>query len=163
MPEAPTPDVEIDAAVERVVKASGDRDALTEAVRVLARLLGYGLVVKTAEPLAVGDRVRLLRDLPETKADTLGEVVGLLIEGVDVQFDGQPYPMLYGREDVEPSPAQDDPGEHETGAEPQPRDGERATCVFGCAIRYIEQDGIGWWAHDEEPADRHDAELGGPA
>lgn len=35
---------EIDAAVEQVVKASGDRDALTEAVRALAGMLGYELV-----------------------------------------------------------------------------------------------------------------------
>jgi hypothetical protein len=40
------PEPTIDAAVEQVVKTSGDRDALTAAARELAGLLGYDLVPK---------------------------------------------------------------------------------------------------------------------
>lgn len=99
------PELTIDAAVEQVVKTSGDRDALLAAAGALADLLGYRLVPKAAAPLRAGDRVRLLRllrDLPGIKAGTCGEVIDLPFgDTVDVLFDGQPYPMLCGREDVE--------------------------------------------------------------
>jgi hypothetical protein len=39
------PATDIDAAIEHVVKTGSDPEALTEAVRVLAGLLGYRLVV----------------------------------------------------------------------------------------------------------------------
>jgi hypothetical protein len=96
MPETPG---EIDAAIEDVVKTGSDTEALTEAVRVLAGLLGYGLV-NAATPVH----------------------------------------------------------------------GARGTCTHcGIGIQYfVHEDQYGnvldaWWAHDEHPADGHDAELGGPA
>lgn len=92
----------IDAAIEQVVKCSGDQDALMAAVRALADALGCQLTPKPAAPLNVGDRVKLLRDLPGIKAGTCGKVIALLFgDTVDALFDGQPYPMIYGRDDVE--------------------------------------------------------------
>jgi hypothetical protein len=98
MTETPALSAEIYAAVERVVKASADRDALTDAVRVLAGLLGYRLEAETVPVYDV-----------------------------------------------------------------------HSTCVCGGEIQYlVHEDPHGnllgaWWAHEAEPADRHDAELGGPA
>lgn len=155
----------IDAAVEQVVKASGDPAALTAATRELAGLLGCDLVPKAPAPLHVGDRVRLLRDLPGIKAGTCGNVIALLFgDTVDALFDGQPYPMLYGRDDVEPVVEQDDASGYETDPDPKPRDGEHGTCaVSGGEIHYVSCDHGGWWAHETHPADGHDAEIGGPA
>jgi hypothetical protein len=151
------PEPTIDAAVEQVVKTSGDPDALLAAVRSLADALGYQLTAKPLPLLHVGNRVRLLRDLPELKAGTLGEVVDLCGKAtVDVLFDGRPYPMLYGREDVELAP-----------------DGDRGTCaICGGEIHYWEytrwngvEDEVldSHWSHAAHPADGHDAEIGGPA
>jgi hypothetical protein len=153
----------IDAAVEQVVKCSGDRDALTVATRELAGLLGFELAAKPLPRISVGDRVRLLRDRAGVRAGACGEVIDLIrAAAVDVLFDGQQYRMLCRREDVGPVVEQDDAG-YETDADPKPLDGEHGTCVFGCAIRYVERDGLSWWAHETEPADGHDAEIGGPA
>lgn len=168
------PELTIDAAVEQVVKTSGDRDALTEAARVLAGLLGFDLVPKAPVPLHVGDRVRLLRDLPGIKAGTCGEVIDLPFgDTVDALFDGQPYPMLCGRDDIEPVVEQDDEAGYETDPDPKPRDGEHGTCaVCGGEIHYweatvwngVEDDVIDThWSHVQHPADGHDAEIGGPA
>jgi len=164
----PTP---IDAAIEQVVKAgSGDPDALVEAVRVLADAMGFELVAKVPPALAAGDRVRLLNDHPGVKAGGLGDVVGLLGATVDVHFDGQPYPMLFGRRHLELVGKPDETAGYESDAEQKPRHGDHGTCATcGGGIRYHDStDHFGYvfhalWLHDEQIADGHDAALGGPA
>jgi hypothetical protein len=163
MPETPG---EIDAAIEQVVKTGSDTEALAEAVRALAGLLGYGLV-------------------PKVRITTVTALEALPVGAVIVDDEGSPWRRdtdgywvaaanrfhvssdlrrVYGPSfSLAWPPPQDVAAGYETDADPKPRDGEHGTCVFGCAIRYFERDGLSWWAHETEPADGHDAEIGGSA
>jgi hypothetical protein len=168
-------DTAINDAIEHLVRVDvNDRDALAEATRALADTLGYELTPKPLPTLSVGDRIRLLRDLPGLKAGTEGEVIDVLNDRtVDISFDGQPYPWLSRREDVEPASVQDDAAGYETDADPKPRHGDLGTCATcGGEIEYFEEtrwNGLeddviaSWWSHLVHPADEHDAVLGGAA
>lgn len=56
------------------------------------------------------------------------------------------------------------PAEYEDDPEPTPANGEHGTYAT-CSepIHYIDCPHGGWWNHDVQPADGHDAEIGGPA
>jgi len=161
----------ISDAIEHLVRVNvSDRDALVTALRELAELVDHDLTPKALPSLSIGDRVRLLRDLPGLKASTEGEVIDVLSDiTVDVLFDGEPYPMLTRREDVKPVVKQDDAAGYETDAEPQPQHGEKGTCATcGGRIQYseLEDDGVitrARWGHLERPPFEHDAVLGGAA
>jgi hypothetical protein len=165
----------IDNAVEHVVRiGSSDHQALTEAVRILAGELGYGLVPKGAEPVVhryfgghwnFGTWVAACGQPDPSHSVTHfgGEITcpGCLASLSDGGIEPDPQPVaaefldrLHATTAVE----------HEDGPEPTPRDGEHGTCAAcGGAIRYIDCPTGGWWAHETHPADGHDAELGGPA
>lgn len=166
----------IDAAVEQVVKTSGDRDALTAATRELAGLLGYELVpmarittVAALEALPVGTVIIDDEGMP-WKRDTDGYWVAAA-NRFHISSDLR---RVYG-----PSfslawlPPKDEDADYETDADPKPRDGEHGTCATcGGEIHYweytrwngVEDDVLdAHWSHVEHPADGHDAEIGGPA
>jgi anti-anti-sigma factor len=46
---------------------------------------------------------------------------------------------------------------------PAPRAGDSATCACGALIYFINCSHGGWWDHDAQLGDNHEAELGGPA
>jgi hypothetical protein len=144
----------IDAAIEQVVRAgSSDRQALTAAVRELAGTLGYNLTAKA----------------PEQAIHSVGTTyVWLHKPSLTVVACGAKNPehrAYYNGEITCPgclAALSGDDG-YETDPEPKPTEGEHGTCVCGGAIHYIDCPTGGWWAHDEHPADGHDAVLGGPA
>jgi hypothetical protein len=144
--EQPLEPGDLDVAIERVVKASGDPGGLFVAVSVLADFMGYRLVAKPP-------------------------VVHRYFGG---HWDGDVYIAACGQPDRN---HQDRKG-HEINCpgcvktwndaefaepDPKPKRGDHGTCVCGGAITYWDSPHGGWWAHDERPADGHDAELGGPA
>jgi hypothetical protein len=154
-------DTAIDAAVERVVKSSSDRQALTEAVQALAGEIGYGLVPKAAEPVVhryFGGHWNF---------------------GIWVAACGQPDPSHgvnhSGDEITCPGclASLDDGAGYETDADPKPQHGDHGTCATcGGEIEYWEhsrwngvEDGVldGQWSHHIHPADGHDAVIGGAA
>lgn len=158
MTETYTLSVEIDAAVEQVVKSSSDRQALTDAVRALADELGYELVAKADDPAAMLVHAKFGghheqhggRNEYVTPCGTVG-AANLTGMWNFISCDGCVKALI------------DDGRGYETDAEPKPHDGDHGTCVFGCAIRYIDCPTGSWWAHETHPTDGHDAGLGGPA
>ncbi len=172
-------DATIDAAVEQVVKTSGDRNALLTAVRGLADVLGYKLAPKPLPSLSVGDRVRATSGEFTGAVGTVFDIdpeytAGPVLAHLDAGQCGRPYPVAHGflPEELDPVPADDAVG-YEPDPAPKPRDGERATCATcGGAIHYWEYsrwNGVDYdvidsrWSHFEHPADGHDAVIGGPA
>lgn len=164
------PEPTIDAAVERVVKSSGDPDALLAAVHSLADALGYQLTAKPLPVLHVGDRVRAISgeftDAVGTVADIDPEYAPRpVLVNLDAGQCGRPYPVAHGFQPEELG--------RETDADPTPRDGDHGTCaICGGEIHYweysrwngVEDDVLdSRWSHVEHPADGHDAEIGGPA
>jgi hypothetical protein len=174
MPETTAQHVEIDAAVEQVVKASADRDALTEAVRGLAGMLGYRLVADAPEPPAAAMRRAadaLRREAKTFPPDGYGDgwyrAFAALLETV------ANLAALTRAYDDDGIPGATAPTEIEIAAygaalaylgETAPRDGEHGTCArCGQPIEYLGEPYGAWWTHKSAPADGHGAELGGPA
>ena len=140
-----------DAAVEQVVKCSGDRDALlaatgnSEPPPVVHGLHG-GSVWRTGG--------RDIHIAPCGADSPLMTMTGLYVA---INCPGCLEAL----------------SNDETDADPKPRDGEHGTCATcGGEIHYweytrwngVEDDVLdAHWSHVEHPADGHDAEIGGPA
>ncbi len=172
----------IDAAIEQVVKTSGDPEALEESVRELAGLLGYELAAKQPDPAAMLVHAKFGghyeqhggRDEYVTPCGTVG-AANLTSLWNFISCDGCVKALLDAGRGPDPNPQPVAAGfferlhstaavEYETDATPQPADGERGTCAeCGAPIEYFGCPDAPYWRHVAHPAYCHDAELGGPA
>ena len=141
----------IDAAIEQVVKTSGDPETLEESVRELAGLLGYELAAKQPDPAAMLVHAKFGghyeqhggRDEYVTPCGTVG-AANLTNLWNFISCDGCVKALIDG---------------------PQPQHGDHGTCAkCGQSIQCVRDPYGIWWTHDTTaPADGHDAVLGGPA